>query len=294
MPQLPEVRSADRYFPFADGQLVSPVAAPVPIRDGGATIEFPAGTSQEIVAQTVRRHTGAVQQPSGAPRPGMFDDLIPQQPPVARAGMFDDLIPAAPSGPGPRLVPVDHDPFAGAQRVPRSGMFDDLIPQGAPAAPVDFDPFAQVGPAQSVQPKLVPVDHDPFAEAAPTAPNAVTPGGVPVGPNGVPRVQIGNTPERTRLQVFRDAIDPVNVATSAYNALSNSGHSLRVGAQGVGAGLRDIALAPFDLAAGATNLVAGGVNKLFGTEIPAATPASQLLDPYTAPLGIPRERNVSG
>lgn len=191
--------------------------------------------------------------PSSGKPWGMFDDLIPPLPlghtlgaPVAatalpslppgytldhKPGMFDDLIPQAPAGTQrqPKLVPVDHDPFA----------------QGAPAA----------------QPKLVPVDHDPFAAAL--AP-PVTLGGVPIGSNGLPRVEIA--PARP----------------AGHRAL----HSLAVGMQGIGAGVRDIVAMPFDLAAGAQNLITGGINKILGTNIPAATPASKLVERVTEPFSV--------
>lgn len=107
------------------------------------------------------------------------------------------------------------------------------------------------------------------ARNAPVQPT--TPGGVPVGPNGVPRVEMG-----------APAPAPVN-----NNADKGLLHNFAVGAQGVGAGVRDIVLAPFDLMAGAQNLVTGGINKVFGTEIPSAMPASQMAEKVTAPFSIP-------
>ena len=53
-------------------------------------------------------------------------------------------------------------------------------------------------------------------------------------------------------------------------------HSFAVGAQGVGKGLTDIVTGPFDLVAGAQNLATAGINKVFGTNIPMATPASSV------------------
>ncbi|UPT83855.1 hypothetical protein HAP41_0000025970 [Bradyrhizobium barranii subsp. apii] len=57
-----------------------------------------------------------------------------------------------------------------------------------------------------------------------------------------------------------------------------------VGAQGVGKGLTDIVTGPFDLAAGAQNLVTGGINKLLGTNIAPAIPASKLVEKATSVL----------
>jgi len=71
-------------------------------------------------------------------------------------------------------------------------------------------------------------------------------------------------------------------------------HSLAVGTQGVGAGVRDIVLAPFDLMAGAQNLVTGSINKVFGTNIPQATPASRIVERVTEPYAIPESEMSPG
>jgi hypothetical protein len=109
------------------------------------------------------------------------------------------------------------------------------------------------------------------ARNAPVMP--LTPGGVPIGPNGIPRVVIGDTPPEA------PPVDP--------NADKGLLHNFAVGAQGVGAGLRDIVLAPFDLAAGAQNLITGGINKVSGANIPYATPASQIAEKVVEPFSIP-------
>lgn len=64
-------------------------------------------------------------------------------------------------------------------------------------------------------------------------------------------------------------------------------HSLAVGAQGVGAGVKHAVMAPFDLVAGLQNAATAGVNKLFGTDIPYATPGSVLVDKAVEVAGIP-------
>ncbi|KQW22796.1 hypothetical protein ASC80_05505 [Afipia sp. Root123D2] len=108
----------------------------------------------------------------------------------------------------------------------------------------------------------------------PTAPAApVTPGGVPIGASGLPRVEIGAPPPPA------PAVNP--------NADKGLLHNFAVGAQGVDAGLRDIVLSPFDLAAGAQNLATGVVNKVFDTEIPSATPASRIAEQVAGPFSIP-------
>ncbi|MDA9488686.1 hypothetical protein [Bradyrhizobium sp. CCBAU 11361] len=138
--------------------------------------------------------------------------------------------------------------------------------------PVDHDPFAQ--PAAPTQPKLVPVDHDPFA-AFPDAPPAAAPSAPVTTPQG------------------RIYVSPAD-ATPKPNTAPSSLHSLAVGAQGVGKGLTDIVTGPFDLVAGAQNLVVGGVNKLFGTNIPMATPASKLVEKATGPFSIPESEMSPG
>jgi hypothetical protein len=112
--------------------------------------------------------------------------------PQARpAGNYWDSAPLAAAAPAPRLVPVDHDPFATAPAAPRAplnfddllpppvappgvraGAFDDLSPPpvaAAPAAPGNYWDSAPLARA----PTLIPVDHDPFAPSAasPQAPS---------------------------------------------------------------------------------------------------------------------------
>lgn len=74
-------------------------------------------------------------------------------------------------------------------------------------------------------------------------------------------------------------------------------HSLAVGAQAVGRGAADAVTWPFDIAAGVQNLITSGINYLAGTNIPQATPASQLLDKGIEAVGIPtisKEQMSSG
>lgn len=74
---------------------------------------------------------------------------------------------------------------------------------------------------------------------------------------------------------------PMSVLPSS---VGGAARDFSVGAQGVGKGLTDIATGPFDLAAGAQNLVTGGINKLLGTNIPPAIPASKLVEKATSAL----------
>lgn len=171
----------------------------------------------------------------------MFDDLIPSQAAAPKV-TFDDLIPVQ-ANRQPKLVPVDHDPWAA---------FPEAKP--SPAAP-----------------KLVPVDHDPFAAPAPPA---------------APGLGAQNAAAAGRLYVTPEP-PPQPIERPASLLPSSVGGAVRdftVGAQGVGKGLTDIVSGPFDLAAGAQNLVTGGINKLFGTEIPPAIPASKLVEKATSVL----------
>jgi hypothetical protein len=165
---LPEVPSADRQFPFA-GQALPPVAAPR------------VGMFDDLV-------------PS---KPGMFDDLIPPPPPgfvvdkpatpplppgfkldnpvtdpeliaefdgrpqaanAGPAGLPPGFVIQQPAAPGPKLIPVDHDPFAQFADAPPA-------PKGPTYTPVDHDPFAQFAdaPPASGRPRVY-IDGKPPAQ----------------------------------------------------------------------------------------------------------------------------------
>lgn len=316
---LPEIASSERAFPWLNANgTMAPVAAPsahpIHVRGpDGALVEFPAGTSRAEMERALRAHYGGptsapAHPPATPPRTGMFDDLIPATPPQAVQSVPPSGMPPLPPGfvldapakqadprdqfadapqadpwaafkdappqpaATPKFVPVDHNPFA----QPKANTAIPALPPGfvidtppaAPGLPPGFvidAPRAPVIPPlppgfvldTPPAPRLVPVDHDPFAVSA------------------QPHVVPGNG-EPTRITVRPEA-----------QRLPSAVRSLAVGAQGVGAGVRDIALMPFDLAAGAQNLVMSGVNKLFGTEIPMATPASQMAEKATAPFSIP-------
>ncbi|MDA9450760.1 MULTISPECIES: hypothetical protein [unclassified Bradyrhizobium] len=270
----------------------------------GSIVEFPAGTSNEEMTTALQKHYGGPGQTLPPLPPGYKLDppaTVPPLPPgykldrpvtdpaliaqlevvpsAAKPGMFDDLIPAQGAGRQPTLVPVDHDPWAA---------FPDAKPPFDPSKPyqvVDKPPFDPTKPFQVVgpqpapaapQPKLVPVDHDPFA--APAAP-VTTPVAAPSSSVTTPQGRI--------------YVSPAD-GTPKPNTTPSSIHSLAVGAQGVGKGLTDIVTGPFDLVAGAQNLVVGGVNKLFGTNIPMATPASKLVEKATGPFSIPESEMSPG
>lgn len=127
-------------------------------------------------------------------------------------------------------------------------MFDDLIPQQAAPAPV--------APPPGMFDDLIPTAGAGSTELVSTTPAQ---GDHPA------RVTIGTNPQ----------------------APPSAMHGFRVGAQGVAKGLLHTAAMPFDLMAGAQNLVTGGINKVFGTEIPQATPASQLAEQAAAPIMVP-------
>jgi hypothetical protein len=246
----------------------------------GQIHQFPDDFSQA----DIQRALSSVPRRDAQPRQrsGMFDDLIPNPrkdlPPLP-PGYTLDQSPARAPGTGPKFIPVDHDPFA--------------PPAAAPAA----------------GPKLVPVDHDPFAQSNIRAETPVQ----VRGPDGaVVEFPAGTSQETMQAAMRRHyggtqtapgrptpdsniqfvGTTPATPTAPARVVMDTTGrpsamHSLAVGAQGVGAGTRDIVLAPFDLAAGAQNLVTGGINKLFGTNIPSAIPASQLAEKITGPYSIP-------
>jgi hypothetical protein len=260
-PALPEVAAADRRFPFT-GETLPSVAAPRPGMFDDLVPPLPLGFVLDTPA--------APPLPPGytLDKPGMFDDLIPPNgAQVARTPVTDPALLAQLNGTpaaGPKLIPVDHDPFA---------QFADAPPAKNSGLP----------PGYVIQPpagrKLIPVDHDPFAQFAdaPSASNGLTPGGVPIAPSGRPRVNIGGSPPTP----------PSNTGPTAL-------HSLAVGAQGVGKGVADIVTGPFDLAAGLQNAISGLVNKFAGTNIPMATPASKMVERVAEPYAIPESEMSRG
>ncbi|MVT69943.1 hypothetical protein GPL21_33180 [Bradyrhizobium pachyrhizi] len=158
-------------------------------------------------------------------------------------------------------------------------------PQPIPALPPGY--ALDTPPAAPTLPPLPPgytLDRKPgmFDDLIPKQPSSaprpgmfddLIPSAPPIGPNGLPRAEIAPA---------RPADHP--------SAL----HSLAVGAQGVGAGLRDIVLMPFDLAAGAQNLVTGGINRVLGTNIAPATPASKMVEHVAEPFSIPESEMSPG
>jgi len=217
---------------------------------------------------------------------------------------FDPTKPFQAGSAPPKLIPVDHDPFASA----------------AGARP---NPFDRVDPPPA-QPKLVPVDHDPFAAQPPSArPNpfdkfdavipplppgfkldapAVAPelpplpsgftldGAVPSAPPTpvTPGLGAQNAAREGRLYVTPEAPKPIERPVSVLpSSVGGAVRDFQVGAQGVGKGLTDIVTGPFDLVAGAQNAAVGGINKLLGTNIPMATPASKLVEKAVDATGIP-------
>jgi len=74
------------------------------------------------------------------------------------------------------------------------------------------------------------------------------------------------------------AMRPLRRAVVADDyTLRDAGRDLQIGAQGTGSGLAKAVSAPFDLMAGAQNLITRGINAAFDTNIPYATPASDML-----------------
>ncbi|WP_441255912.1 hypothetical protein [Tardiphaga sp. 285_C5_N1_2] len=244
---LPDLTPADRKFPFA-GQALPPVVAP---------------------------------------RVGMFDDRVPSKP-----GMFDDLIPPPPPGlvvdrpatpplpPGFKLDKPVTDPALIAQLEGR--------PQAANAGPAGLPPGFEIQDTPAAPgPRLIPVDHDPFAQFADAPPAPKGPTYTPVDHD--PFAQFADAPPASgRPRVYIDGKPPAAPPSTGPTAL----HSLAVGAQGVASGIKDTVLAPVDLMAGLQNMITAGFNKVAGTQIPMATPASKMVEQIAEPFTIP-EKNMS-
>ncbi|MCA1542233.1 hypothetical protein I6F18_19945 [Bradyrhizobium sp. NBAIM32] len=285
----------------------------------GAIVEFPAGTSKEEMTTALQRHYGSPTQPTmPALPPGYKLDppaTIPPLPPgykldrpvtdpaliaplagaapAAKPGMFDDLIPkgrtfdfTSPDGKtyrvsGPEGATVEQawqilQQQLNAQSTARSAApkisFGDLIP----------------GQGASRQPTLVPVDHDPWA-AFPDAPTATRPVTDPALPaqleRSAPAVPITRS---GRIYVTPEPPKPIERPASVLpSSVGGAVRDFQVGAQGVGKGLTDIVTGPFDLVAGAQNAVVSGINRIAGTNIPMATPASKLVEKAVDATGLP-------
>lgn len=320
---LPEIAASERAFPWlnANGS-IAPVAAPQRrlIQFEGRRIEVPADTTDDEIRGILGHGRGNVQtgpaSPTTMPRTGMFDDLIPATPPQASPAAAPSGMPPLPPGfvldaPAKQADPWDQfadappvDPWAAFKDAPPAqvaGTTRDLppLPPGfvldAPRAPVvpplppgfvlDTPPAAHgLPPGYVIDPPARPGMFDDLIPAQPATAAAKRPGMfddlIPARPPVAmqPDVAIGGKGEPTRITVRPEA-----------QQRPSAMHSLAVGAQGVGAGVRDLALMPFDLAAGAQNLAVTGINKVFGTEIPMATPASQLAEKATAPFSIPEK-----
>ncbi len=159
--------------------------------------------------------------------------------------------------------------------------FDDLIP----------------GPGAGREPKLGPADHDPFAAFPdakppfdPTQPfQAVDQPAMPAtAAPEAPPLGAANAARQGRLYITPERPKPIDRPASLLpSSVGGAVRDFQVGTQGVGKGLTDIVTAPFDLAAGVQNAATTGINKLFGTNIPYATPASKLVEKAVDASGIP-------
>jgi hypothetical protein len=201
----------------------------------------------------------------------MFEDLIPQQPPRAafdpNGGDYDyETARAAGLAPDATGHWPSRDPRTGMILKGRGHETFTLTEQGEAQAGNTivfrdgryFSNPATSQPAPSM-----------FEDLVPSGP-VVTPGG---GFNGATRIEPARPPQK-RLTLFPESV-------------GGAARGLAVGTQGVVKGLGDMVLAPFDLAAGAQNLITGGVNKVFGTDIPQARPASQLAGDAIDAAGVP-------
>ncbi len=200
--------------------------------------------------------------------------------------------------PQPKLVPVDYDPFAGATKQP--GMFDDLIPVPASPAAQPVAPQPQGGmfddliPAQPPASQAAPVGAIapavPGRFDIPGMPGSSTPAAPVAAPQAAPvavavpvqQINTGEAAPTTRITATPQRADrPMSLLPSSA---AGAARDFQVGAQGVGKGLTDVVTAPFDLVAGAQNLLTGGINRIFGTNIPQATPASKIVERVTDEL----------
>jgi len=174
-----------------------------------------------------------------------------------------------------KLVPVDHDPFAAApsaQKVHSDQGRQYAVPPLPPGFKMDAPPLP---PGFTLDPPAV-APSVPISQPDP-APYGVTPGGVPIGPDGRPRVVIA--PERADRP---PALLPTSVGGAARD--------FTVGAQGVGKGITDIVTGPFDLVAGVQNAATAGLNTVLGPnigKIPYATPASKIVENAVDAVGLP-------
>ncbi|WP_314963899.1 hypothetical protein [Bradyrhizobium cosmicum] len=115
-------------------------------------------------------------------------------------------------------------------------------------------------------------------------PAAAPPVAAPAPP--APGLGAQNAAQQGRLYVTPEpAPQPIDRPASILpSSVGGAVRDFTVGAQGVGKGLTDIVTGPFDLVAGAQNLVTGGINKLLGTNISPAIPASKLVEKATSVL----------
>lgn len=156
-----------------------------------------------------------------------------------------------------------------AQNVSPKISFDDLIPPLPPGFQLDGPP-QPAAPPQAAVPALPPGF---TLDQAPAAPQMAVPVTTPSGRIYVAPADVPQQPK------------PIDRPASLLpSSVGGAVRDFTVGAQGVGKGLTDIVTGPFDLAAGAQNLITGGINKLAGTNIPPAIPASKLIEKATSVL----------
>jgi hypothetical protein len=263
------------------------VAAPQSIQvqgPDGAIVEFPAGTSNEEMTRAMQRHYGApgqavpplppgftldqpaappplppgytLDRPAAQPTKPPFDPSQPYQ--VIEKPPFDPTKPFQEVPSSPKLVPVDHDPWAafpdapgGAASSPKANPFDkfDAPPTTQAARPNPFDKFDTPSPAGTGS---------------------------------------ANAAQNGRIYVSPEPPTPIERPASLLpSSVGGAVRDFQVGTQGVGKGLTDIVTGPFDLAAGAQNLLVSGINKALGTSIPMATPASKLVEKAVDASGLP-------
>lgn len=129
---------------------------------------------------------------------------------------------------------------------------------------------------------FTPVDIQRALSSVPPAPAAVPPQN-----NSLSLIETSPATPTAPARVVMDTSGRANrPAALLPTSVGGAVRDFTVGAQGVGKGIADIVTGPFDLVAGAQNLATSGINKVFGTNIPPATPASKLLEQGADATGV--------
>jgi len=150
---------------------------------------------------------------------------------------------------------------------------------------VDIQRALSSMPRARAQPSLPPLppgftlDAPPQAAVPPLPPGFTLDAAAPQAQGGLSLIETTPATPTAPARVVMDTSGRANrPAALLPTSVGGAVRDFTVGAQGVGKGIADIVTGPFDLVAGAQNLATSGINKVFGTNIPQATPASKLLE----------------